>query len=521
MTFSLVIRLYLLTADGGLPASAQSSARSIVAASSRGMIYDRNLCALVRRNNRWLVCVLPGAASAQTLKQALSEAEYNDYYEKLQRGSLVIFETDSPELYTSCPDIAVLNVSDRYTSPQTAAHIIGHLNSDSSRGVYGVEKCFDEYLSQYSGSLTLYYNTDALGRVLTGADARVHDSGYNSAAGIALTLDSDLQQITEQALASCGYKTGAAVVLDANTAQLLACASVPVFDCNNVAASLTDADSPFLNRALTSYCVGSVFKLVVAAAALESGIDESFSYTCTGSCVKGGTRFACHKASGHGELDMKTAFTVSCNTYFIELAQHVGAQQLLFYAESFGFTGEIELLPGFSTDAAVLPELASIDSPAALSNLAFGQGGLLATPVHLAACYLAAINGGTYYAPTLYAGKVDAYGELTDAPEPSLPKKVISVKTSKLLKDYLFLTVQNGSGKPAKSDNYLCGGKTATAQTGRFDGRREILNAWFVGYYPYNNPKYIIAVIKEDGTTGSADAAPVFSKICNALAGTD
>lgn len=514
MLFTLIMRLYLL-ADGGMTsASKQNSTKTMTVGTSRGMIYDRNMTPLVGSSGYTLACVLPTTRSMAALNETLSAEEFKEQSKKLTEGLLVTFKTTAGEVLKQCPDIAILNVYDRYAPDQLAPHVIGYLGSEGM-GAYGAEKCYNRILDENAGSLSVAYSADALGRALGGVNAEVRNNHYASKAGIELTLDASIQRITEKALTNAGFITGAAVVLDAENGEVLALASCPAFDPNNVAASLKNENAPFVNRALTNYSVGSVFKIVVTAAALESDISPNFSYCCTGYCVKSGTRFYCHNRNGHGTLTMKEAFAVSCNTYFINLAMQLDKNVLLQTAEALGYSDAFTLMDGCSSDKACLPELSALDSDAAVANFAFGQGTILATPVHLAACYLAAVNGGVYYEPTLYKGTVDENGVMSSYASPSLPKKVLSASTCETLRGFLLATVEEGSGKAAKSENYLCGGKTATAQTGRYtnDGT-EILNTWFVGFYPYEEPRYVVAIIKENGTSGGSDGAPVFKEIC-------
>lgn len=513
--FSLIIRLYIITNSVPIEAAAQNSVKTIDIGETRGFIYDRNMVPLTGSEFYTLACVLPTARSISALKLSLSADEFEAHYKKLSEGALVTFVTEKPEFFSDCPDIATLNVYNRYSENQLAPHIVGYLSPDKKEGIYAAEKCYNNYLAEHSGSLVLAYSADALGRALGGVDAEIRNINYASKAGIVLTLDCKFQRITEEALKNANYITGAAVVLDIKSGEILALASVPAFNPNDLSSALENKNAPFVNRAITNYSVGSVFKLVVAAAALESGIATDFKYRCTGSCTKSGVKINCHDKKGHGLIGMGEAFSVSCNTYFINLAEQIEKSTLIEYAESFGFNDVFQLMDNYYTDMAKMPSIAELDSDAAVANFAFGQGSLFATPLHLAACYAAVADNGIYFAPSIYKGSVDENGDFAHYAPKSLPKKVISEETSEILRKFLLTTVESGGGKNAKSDYFLCGGKTATAETGRFtENKSEILNSWFVGFYPYNNPLYVVAVIKENGISGSYDAAPVFKEIC-------
>ena len=510
---SLVLRLYALTAGGYKSVSSYAGGgKTLILGETRGMIYDRNLSPLVNSQCKYLACVLPTREGIAAISEKLDESELEVYKAQLERGSLVTFITPSSGDYAGCADIAVIPVYERYT-PVTAQHIIGYLSPDGTEGACGAELTFNELLKGYSGTVSAHYTTDALGRVLSGADAEMRNENYASSGGIVLTLDKSIQLFCEQSLTECGITKGAAVVIDVKSGEVTGCASAPVFDRDNLGSALGSADAPFLNRAFTEYTVGSVFKLVVAAAALENGIDKSFSYTCTGSTQKSGTKFLCHKHSGHGTLDMRDAFALSCNTYFIELACTVGIENVLEYAEKFGFGKAIPIFGDYVSDSGLLPELSFFDSEASVANLAFGQGNLLATPLQLAYAYLAAVNGGRYECRDLLRGYVDENGVFTPSVENDTERTIITSETSAALRELLENTVLTGSGKAAGSELFSSGGKTATAETGRYIDGREIQNCWYVGCFPAQSPEYVIAVLKEDGVSGSNDAAPVFKMI--------
>ena len=136
-----------------------------------------------------------------------------------------------------------------------------------------------------------------------------------------LTVDRDIQKLCESALGKFDIDSGAVVVLDSATSEIRAMASTPSFDRNAPEKSLNDSSSPFLNRAITPYSVGSVFKAVVACAALENGISTSYSIVCNGKYdLNGEISFGCFKKTGHGNMNMYSAMAESCNPYFISLA---------------------------------------------------------------------------------------------------------------------------------------------------------------------------------------------------------
>jgi penicillin-binding protein 2 len=268
---------------------------------------------------------------------------------------------------------------------------------------------------------------------------------------------------------------------------------------------------------LLPFSVGSVFKPVVAAAALESGISEKFEYNCTGSVVYNGVTFHCHKKDGHGLIDMNDAVANSCNTYFIELALKTGAENIVDIASDFGFGHKFFLADGIESSKGILPSTDDLDSKAAIANLSFGQGTLLATPLQICSLMATIARGGVYVEPYLIEGECDEDGFFTRIYRYEEKKRVMSIGTSKKIMGFLEAVVENGSGRRAKSNCVSVAGKTATAQTGKSRNGEEIYNAWFAGCFPADNPKYAIAILKEDGGEGALSCAPVFKTIAEKI----
>ncbi len=179
-----------------------------------------------------------------------------------------------------------------------------------------------------------------------------------------------------------------------------ACVSRPGYDPENISASLNAPDSPLLERAFQCYAVGSVFKPVLAAAALEAGRAD-FVYTCPGWCAVDGRIFRCAGGIPHGEVDLAGALEKSCNGYFIRLGQALGADAVRAMAEQLGFGQAIPLTDALHTAAGVLPEREALASSGAYANFCFGQGELLASPLQVAAMMNTIACGGICRTPLL------------------------------------------------------------------------------------------------------------------------
>ena len=490
-------------------AASPTASMSVDIADLRGTVYDCRMRPLTNAEYDTYAAAKPTSEAASVLKGGLSETVFQSVFERMSKQKPIVIKLEYP--IASSDDVMEIKVPKRYSDSACACHIIGYLGSDGY-GVSGIEKAFDQVLSDGAASVRAKFFSDAKGRVMLGEDIEIENGGAPKA-GVALTLDYEIQRIAENALDGSGTECGAAVVIDIESGAIRACVSRPAFSPDAVAESLNDPLSPMINRAFLPFSVGSVFKPVVAAAAIEQGIDESFEYNCTGSVTHNGVTFNCHKREGHGVIDMRQAIADSCNTYFIELALKTGAESIIETAKSFGFGRETAFADGMKAAAGTLPSTSELDSKAAVANIAFGQGALLATRVQICSMMAAIARGGVYVKPYLVEGEVDSDGVLTPVRNYGEKKQIISVSTAMRLRSYLEAVVLRGSGKRAAGVIVSAAGKTATAQTGKSENGEEIYNAWFAGYFPAESPKYAVAVLKENGGEGAVSCAPVFREI--------
>ena len=413
-------------------------------------------------------------------------------------------------------DQLALEFFTRHASDQPAVHLIGHLN-EQGRGSTGLERAFDSLLDMAAGRLSAHVMVDALGTPLPGAEPIIRDENYLSPAGLQLTIDLDIQRVAEEALRHYQLEQGAVVVLCNVTGEVLALASTPAFDPTDIAASLACPLQPFFNRALGAYAVGSTFKTFIAAAALEQGISRYHTHDCEGTIEVGGTIFRCMHEHAHGEMDMPRALALSCNVYFIDLVQRLQLQPMLDLIKLFGFGDETPLADGLHGAAGNLPTVQQLGSAGELANFAFGQGLLLATPLQMAAATAAIANDGVYLSPVLVRAILDEYGHAMPFEQPQHSRQVILPQLATQLRNMMVLTVNEGTGQSARPANATAGGKTGTAQSGRFRNNSEILMTSFTGFVPAHAPRYTITVLREDGVSGAQDGGRVFRRIANSL----
>jgi penicillin-binding protein 2 len=513
--FTVFAVFRLSVGDGLAEAAAKQQTYTLTVSASRGTIYDRNLDPMTGIGEKeYPAAIVPSGEVAAELSRSCPAALMRSIQTLISKGRP--FTMNLPTA-VSAPGIDVFPQNSRYTSGCPAAHIIGYLDG-SGKGAAGIEKIFDEYLSTGQGKITVSYQTDALGHILSGSGKTVSDKSTQRKRGVVLTIDRSIQQLAEESV-SRYLKKGAAVVLDVPSGKILALASLPSYDQNHVAAVLKSADSPLLNRATSAYNLGSVFKLVAAATALDDGISPDTSFTCAGSVDVDGQAFHCYDGEKHGTENMKQAIANSCNTYFVQLMQKVPQKDFYQMAKLLGFGSACEIAPGMTATAGTLPELGSLNVPRALANFSFGQGELTATPLQVAAMVNAIASGGIYTKPYLYVGKVDENLRCVDTAQPQQGVRAMSEQTAALLREFMKASADAGTGQKGRPDYGSAGVKTATAQTGRFVDGVELNDCWLAGFYPYENPKFVIVVFSEGGNSGGAVCGPVFREIANGLYG--
>ncbi len=508
----LILRVYSLSFSTDLTQTATTqSSYTVEVCTTRGAIYDCNGQRLTETEKEYVAAVSPSAEAIQALAEGIDGMKRTAILEQLQEGKPFLCRLGQQQIFGE--GISCFPVYQRYGLQPTAPHILGYLDYEG-KGVIGVEKAFEQELSAAGERVLVRYGVDIQQRPLEAVIPQIQGSSEPVQAGIMLTLDKDIQQLT-QVITGQMLDKGAVVVMDINSGELKAVVSEPSFSPNNIAASLNDEAAPLFNRAFAAYNVGSTFKLAVAAAALEQGISTNFTADCVGGMEVAGRMVYCHNRAGHRSTDMERALEQSCNPYFIQLGQEVGAASILTMAENMGFGKANNYAESVLSSAGNLPK--EVNSPLALANLSFGQGELLATPVQIAAMVSSIANGGYKVEPQLVLGWTED-GGIVEAEEKAA-QQILSPRTANILKDFMIEVVEEGSGMSAKPVSGGAGGKTASAQTGTYDeDGNEIVHAWFAGFYPAEEPQYAIVVLAEGMESGGKYAAPLFKRICEQIA---
>ena len=514
----LYLRLLYLTSDPYAAAAAESQRRyTVTAVSERGLITDRNGTPLVdpRSRYRGLFSFADGALSAAEVMTCTGLSP-QQLYDKMKTDKPFIADVALDRLPETIR-FPLFNYSVRGSVLARAVHIVGYTDASGQTGKSGIELALDDVLSR-TVDTKVVYQLDGRGRVFQDTGYTTYKDVPEEPSGVALTIDLGIQAIVESAAAEL-LPRGAIVVTDIATGSILASCSTPTFSPTEVGKYLQDADSPLLNRAFSAYSVGSIFKIAVAAAALESGVSPDFSYTCTGEITVGDTTFRCHHKEGHGALDMAGAMAVSCNPYFIALGNKIGYNKVYAMAEALGFSSRSVFGGALRTASGTLPWPTDMTSDASASNIYFGQGQLSATPLQLTAAMAAIAGGGIYRPPVLVKSLLMSDGTPVEGSGDSAgERRAMSEKTAETLRGFLRGVVTDGSGHKAMPTLTSAGGKTGSAQTGQYgaDGK-ELVQAWFVGYFPAEEPRCAVTVLYEGGVFGSERSAPIFARIADAM----
>jgi penicillin-binding protein 2 len=417
-----------------------------------------------------------------------------------------------------------------------AAHLLGYVREANREqvqegryrpgdlvGQSGLEQLLDEFLRGRDGSEEI--EVDTAGRAIRPITREEPRAGAN----VVSTVDRRIQQAAERAL---GNARGAVVVMDPRNGDLLAVVSAPAFDLTRFTGPIgrdewlrlvRDPAHPLLNRAFQSeYPPGSVFKLVVAAAALQEGVVRPLDrLPCPPSLDIGGRAYRNWKDEDLGRIDLRRAIAVSCNTFFYRLASQVGIERIAQFAEAFGLGRPTAVaLPGEKSGSVPRVERGRTRSghrwrPGDTANVSIGQGTLLVTPIQVARFMAALANGGMLWRPRLILRLHESGGETRRFP-PELAGRVdISPAVLGVLRQSLWSAVnEGGTGGGAAVPGLAVAGKTGTAQLVRdSDSRRGENHAWFAGYAPADDPQVVVVVLVERGGTGGRVAAPIAGEI--------
>ncbi len=393
-----------------------------------------------------------------------------------------------------------------YPLKTLACHLLGFIRGDAQ---WGLEGKYNDYMVGTPGRSFILYD---------GADG-VSYQDYPAQDGdtVITTIDYTIQQYAEEAVreteAQWPAENIAAIVMEPNTGEILALAESHNFDLNNPSVPVeveTDAafkaeweaksnkeQMDYLNNMWKTFSIsstyepGSIYKPLVAAAALEEGvITPETTFFCGGSIDVSGTPINCHLRTGHGTVNVKDILAQSCNVGIIQIAQKLGAEKIYRYQMEFGFGQPTGIdLTGEADAANVLHSLSGI-GPTELATISFGQT-FNSTTIQILTAFSSLINGGNIMKPYVVSQVITPEGEIAYENKPEVVRRVISKETSDYLRIALKATVEEGTGKKIQIPGYSIGCKTGTAEQGSRQ-RDDLWTLTHMAYFPAENPKYIV-----------------------------
>ncbi len=402
-----------------------------------------------------------------------------------------------------------------YPLRKLAAHAVGFAGLDS-RGLEGLELYYDQDLK--ADPIPVTAQRDALGRpVMFAATGQVPKRR-----DLHLTLDRNIQYVAERELEEAvrreGAKSGAAIVADADSGEILALAVAPSYNLNVFQKTSADLRR---NRAVSdTFEPGSTFKVFLASAALDLGrvdLTERFD------CHKGLFHYKgaeIHDVVPHKNLSFEDVIIQSSNIGAVQISDKLKKTEFYRYIQGFGFGATTGVdLPGERPGFLALPGRWSVLTKA---NIAFGQG-ISVNAVQMTAAFAAAVNGGVLYTPHLMKCMTNALGDTIRENPPTPVRRVIKESTSHTLVHILRRVVQEGTGKGAFIRGVDIIGKTGTAQKADPSGgySRDKYVASFIGAIMSTKPRFVILVVVDEPAgkhkTGGRVAVPVFRKIATGI----
>lgn len=512
--------------------------RELPIVAQRGKITDRNGVVLADNTSAYTVFARSNAvkdkeAAAALLAQTLS-VDQAAVYEKLTKkkaSEVTIARRLGKEQIESLSALTVDGVYysrdnvRTYPKGDALCQVLGFTSSDNV-GATGLEKYYEKYLAGKNGELL--YETDLVGIEIEGSVATYlpAENGYN----IELTIDYGIQEIVESALekvvATSSPVSAECIVLDVNTFEILALASNPSYDLNDIPRN----DIDLLNRLSRNHLVvdiyepGSTFKIITSAANLEEylkGNTNAFSpnYVFPSSRTRSvdGTTVKCwsnHANGKHSNQTLSEALNNSCNPCFTDMALSLGKQTFYQYLSAFGFGKRTGIDYGGEAYGILMPQSAVRDCD--LARIGFGQT-IAVSGIQLACATASAINGGYYYTPHLVKRIYADDGYVLQKADTTVKNRTVSEEASAMLAQMLEGVVKEGSGKKAGVEGYRIGGKTGTAQKfqdGHIAAGKYVSS--FVGFFPVDAPKYLALVIVDEpqgAYYGSVVAAPCAGEI--------
>jgi penicillin-binding protein 2 len=520
----ILIRLFwiqVVKSESYLARAADQRQYEFQSSVARGQIFDSNMISFTDRELKKFIAITEYVTDKNTTAEVVARAagiSKEDILEMMKNSSGTVelktkdFSNKDIESIEKgmVKGVSILEKKIRYSKDSLARHVIGYIKQSDLKGIMGLEKSMNSILAQDGGERIVAI-VDSHKNVIPSLGFRkVETKGKNEKLGLKLTLDFHIQKIAEGVLKDNNIN-GSAVVMDIKTGDILAMVSTPDYDQNNVGQYLSGKNDELTNKSVTPYDLGSIFKTVVAAAAIENNlVTDEETFICEGEIEVNKSIIKCSSYATHEDrpITFKEAFALSCNTTFVKVGTRVGAEKILEMARRMGFSEKqcneiLEEKPGYIPNA----------REDGIGNISIGQGKIQVTPLQVTTMMAAIANNGMKNMPSIIDSVVDSEsGKTMQTLSKSKPTLILNTSTISKLKEMMEEVTKTGTGKQANLDDFGgSSGKTSSAETGIKSG--EIVQGWFAGFVPSDKPKYAITVFVYDGKSGGKVAAPLFREI--------
>ncbi|MBE4908074.1 penicillin-binding protein 2 [Bacillus luteolus] len=521
----------------------------------RGRFVDRNNLALTHeyhptlvlfpflKNIEWPVSELAKAVGVQerTIEQSLKDAK-EPFVFSINGKPFELTQTQMSEINRlKIPGVFAINRQYELDT-KIAEHLIGlvreneellykrypdktYLSKRTMLGITGLQATFDEFLLP-EGEAKLLYHVSGDGSPLFGIDVK-YSAPANPFYPVAIktTIDREIQQLAESIIDNHTIEKGGLILLDIETNDILAMVSKPSINFQN-----PFGDDGAENQMLMSQFPGSVFKTVIAAAAIEKNVNlNNRIFDCDLNLYGDGP-----SQYDHGPLNFKDSFAKSCNYTFAELSNEIIKEDSNFieeYAQKLGLLGPV----GWHGDVfryndfiqmpkeypgRIWSDSRDKSSVKAVAQTAIGQKDVRVTPLAIANMMATIARGGEKMQVRSVSDVLYKNGTtLFSFPEYKLDGDSISPYTAMRLQELLRTVVQSGTGIRFNSLPYEVAGKSGTAETGKVssEGNKNLVNKWFAGYFPFNKPKYALVVVDLDRKDGNSVTNSVFYDVVKGL----
>lgn len=369
----------------------------------------------------------------------------------------------------------------KYNYPNQFAHIIGFIGN----GNYGIESRYNFTLQKLDNEILQRIDNISSNTPLQGNN-------------IVLTLDSEIQNYAYEKL---GKSRGAIVVMEPSTGKIISMVSYPSFNPQNINSEWEklkkDENSPLINRATQGlYPPGSVFKIITSACAIENLSNwRDITYECKGIAQFEESKIQCYNRDVHGKVNISSAMSVSCNTFFATIGTMLKGNTLKVTAENSFFNKPLDYPLEYNLSSF---ELDSFSSESELLQTSIGQGKTLISPLHMAMITSSVANNGIMMKPYVLDYIITYSGKEKDKTIPEKKAQIFSYDTSFEIKNMMESVVVSGTAIKAKIKGVSVAGKTGTAENASGDD-----HAWFVAFAPSDNPQIAVSVILENSGKGS------------------